>query len=105
MIAILKHGTTAEQTDHLIAWLKRMNLDVHISEGTEVTVLGLIGDTSRVDMELLNSLEQETPGLFGNIFHSIEHVNLQTILGYQERTDAPIIRVTDGAAGLESDEI
>ena len=57
MIAILKHGTTAEQTDHLIAWLRRMNLDVHISQGAEVTVLGLIGDTSRVDMELLGSLE------------------------------------------------
>ena len=57
MIAILKHGTTPEQTDHLIGWLQRMNLDVHISQGTEVTVLGLIGDTSRVDMELLSSLE------------------------------------------------
>ena len=34
-----------------------MNLDVHISEGAEVTVLGLIGDTSRVDMDLLKSLE------------------------------------------------
>ena len=57
MIAILKHGTTPAQTEHLVAWLKRMNLDVHISEGAEVTVLGLIGDTSRVDMELLGSLE------------------------------------------------
>ena len=57
MIAILKHGTTPEQTGHLIDWLKRMNLDVHVSKGQEVTVLGLIGDTSRVDMELLNSLE------------------------------------------------
>ena len=34
-----------------------MNLDVHISEGAEVTVLGLVGDTSRVDMDLLKSLE------------------------------------------------
>ena len=34
-----------------------MNLDVHVSDGEEVTVLGLIGDTSRVDMELLGSLE------------------------------------------------
>jgi len=34
-----------------------MNLDVHISEGQHVTVLGLIGDTSRVDMDLLKSLE------------------------------------------------
>ena len=57
MIAILKNGTTADQTQHLIDWLKKMNLDVHVSQGTHVTVLGLIGDTSRVDMELLSSLE------------------------------------------------
>ena len=57
MIAVLKHGTTPEQTAHLVAWLKRMNLDVHVSEGQEITVLGLIGDTSRVDMDLLKSLE------------------------------------------------
>ena len=57
MIAILKNGTTEEQTAHLVSWLKQMNLDVHISKGSEVTVLGLIGDTSRVDMELLSSLE------------------------------------------------
>ena len=57
MIAILKHGTTETQTQHLISWLKNMNLDVHVSQGQEVTVLGLVGDTSRVDMDLLNSLE------------------------------------------------
>ena len=57
MIAVLKHGTTPEQTQHLVNWLNHMNLDVHISQGQEITVLGLIGDTSRVDMELLGSLE------------------------------------------------
>lgn len=57
MIAVLKRGTTSEQTEHLIKWLKNMNLDVHVSNGKEVTILGLVGDTSRVDMELLNSLE------------------------------------------------
>lgn len=57
MIAILKHGTTEAQTQHLVDWLKQQNLDVHISEGKEVTVLGLIGDTSAVDMDLLGSLE------------------------------------------------
>ncbi len=56
MIAILKQGTTPEQQAHLVAWLKDRNLDVHISAGQEMTVLGLIGDTSRVDMELLSSL-------------------------------------------------
>ena len=66
MIAVLKHGTTQKQMEHLVDWLKRMNLDVHISEGAEVTVLGLIGDTSRVDMELLGSLE---------IVHSVKRVS------------------------------
>lgn len=57
MIAVLKQGTTPAQTTHLIEWLKGMSLDVHISEGAHVTILGLIGDTSRVDMDLLKSLE------------------------------------------------
>ena len=57
MIAVLKHDTTPEQIQHLISWLKHMNVDVHVSEGKEVTVLGLVGDTSRVDMDLLSSLE------------------------------------------------
>ena len=57
MIAILKQGTTHAQANHLVDWLKQQELDVHISEGSQVTVLGLIGDTSRVDMELLGSLE------------------------------------------------
>lgn len=57
MIAVLKSGTTAEQKEHLVTWLKHMNLDVHVSEGQEITVIGLIGDTSRVDIELLGSLE------------------------------------------------
>ena len=57
MIAVLKHGTTPTQREQLVSWLKRMNVDVHISEGAEDTVLGLIGDTSRVDMDLLASLD------------------------------------------------
>ena len=57
MIAVLKHGTTPTQLSQLVSWLKRMDLDVHISEGSQDTVLGLIGDTSRVDMDLLASLD------------------------------------------------
>ena len=57
MIAVLKQGTTEAQTRHLVDWLSRMHVDVHISQGKEVTVLGLVGDTSRIDMELLGSLE------------------------------------------------
>ena len=57
MIAVLKPGTTQAQIDHVVQWLKSMDLDVHVSQGAEVTVLGLISDTTRVDMDLLKSLD------------------------------------------------
>ena len=57
MIAVLKRGTTPDQEEHLVKWLKAMGLDVHVSTGKEFTIMGLVGDTSRVDIELLNSLD------------------------------------------------
>ena len=57
MIAVLKHGTTEEQMNHLIVWLKNQNIDVHVSTGDTYTVLGLIGDTAKIDMDLIGSLE------------------------------------------------
>jgi len=56
MIAVLKHNATREQRDHLIAWLEAQGLQVHISEGEEYTVLGLVGDTAAIDADLLESL-------------------------------------------------
>ena len=56
MIAVLKPNTTIEQRSHLIEWLKSQKLEVHISEGKEYTVLGLVGNTSNIDIDLLESL-------------------------------------------------
>ena len=57
MIAVVKKSTTQEQLDHLINWLREQNIDVHISEGVDYTVLGLVGDTSRIDIDLLDGLD------------------------------------------------
>ena len=57
MIAVLKPGTTPEQKQDLIDLLKQINLDVHVSEGVGATVLSLIGDTSRIDMDFIKSLD------------------------------------------------
>ena len=57
MIAVLKPNISPEQRDHLINWLKAKGLDVHISIGHDYTVLGLVGNTSKVDADLLASLE------------------------------------------------
>ena len=57
MIVILKHTTSEEKRDQLISWLQSQQLGVHVSVGSYHTVLGLIGDTSRVDMDLIRSLD------------------------------------------------
>ena len=57
MIAVLKNGVTKAQRDNLVKWLEAQNVRVHISEGEMQTVLGLIGDTSKVDIDLLSGLE------------------------------------------------
>ena len=57
MIAVLKNGTNEKQIENLSSWLKAQGLDVHISKGSEHVVIGLIGDTSKIDPELLESLE------------------------------------------------
>ncbi len=66
MITVLKSSATQEQRNHLISWLKSQNLEVHISEGSEYTILGLVGDTTHIDIDLLASLE---------IVHSVKRVS------------------------------
>ena len=56
MIVVLKRGAEQDKREQLINWLKNQGLGVHISEGEYQTVLGLIGDTARVDMDLIESL-------------------------------------------------
>lgn len=57
MIAVLKNGVTKTQRANLVQWLESQNVKVHISEGEMQTVLGLIGDTSKIDMDLLSGLD------------------------------------------------
>ena len=56
MIAILKPNTTPEQQKNFTDWLKGQGLDVHISNGEFQTVIGLIGDTTKIDADLIASL-------------------------------------------------
>lgn len=57
MIVTVKNQCSKLEFEKLIKWIKSLGLDTHVSAGENVTVIGLIGDTSRVDMELLHSLE------------------------------------------------
>ena len=57
MIAVLKQGVNKAQREQLIQWIEAQKVRVHVSEGEFQTVIGLIGDTSRIDIDLLASLE------------------------------------------------
>ena len=57
MIVVLKRGTSPERQEQLIKWLKNHGLQIHVSKGESYTVLGLVGNTSRVDMDLVGSLD------------------------------------------------
>ena len=57
MIAVLKSGTTDKQIENLASWLKAQGLTVHLSKGSDHTIIGLVGDTSKIDAELIESLD------------------------------------------------
>lgn len=57
MIIILKEQPERTQFDNLVTWLKSMNLKIHLSEGEKTTILGLVGDTSEIDPDLINALD------------------------------------------------
>ena len=57
MIVVLKPSAPQESREQLVGWLKALGLEIHVSEGQNYTVLGLVGDTSKVDMDLVASLD------------------------------------------------
>ncbi|MDD4237329.1 MAG: 3-deoxy-7-phosphoheptulonate synthase [Desulfotomaculaceae bacterium] len=58
MIVILKkNNPDQKQLTPLVSWLKSLGISTHFSVGKHQTIIGLIGDTSVVDIGLIQSLE------------------------------------------------
>ncbi|MDD2189876.1 MAG: 3-deoxy-7-phosphoheptulonate synthase [Eubacteriales bacterium] len=57
MIVVLKDNPNPKQLDNLIQWLESLNISIHISLGKDTTILGLIGDTLAVDIDLIAALD------------------------------------------------
>ena len=57
MILVLKPGASREQTDELLSRIKSMGLDVHISVGVDTTIVGLVGDTTKLDRLYFSSYD------------------------------------------------
>ena len=52
MIIVLKPRTKQQELDHVVNLIKSKGLDTHIVEGAEMTIIGCIGDTTRIDSKL-----------------------------------------------------
>jgi len=57
MIAVIKQEATKQQIESLLTWFQARGLKTHISEGEYQTIIGLIGDTSKVDVDLVEGLD------------------------------------------------
>ena len=57
MIVILKHDHNPSQLENLITWLREKGITIHTSIGESNTILGLVGDTSKLDIDLIAALD------------------------------------------------
>ncbi len=57
MIIVLKKNQQEKQINNLVNWIESLGLGIHFSQGENTTILGLIGDTSVVDVDIIQSLD------------------------------------------------
>lgn len=57
MIVILKQEARQEQIDKLAGFFTQMGLKIHLSQGEHSTIMGLVGDTSRIDEDMIVTLD------------------------------------------------
>ena len=51
MVIILKQNQEKAKVDELIHWMENFQVQVNVVNGSHTTILGLIGDTSKIDIE------------------------------------------------------
>ena len=56
MIAVVKDTATTEQIDHLVSWIEDRGFRTNVSQGDDETIIGIIGDTTRIDPCILESM-------------------------------------------------
>ena len=57
MVVNLKEHPNEKQLENLKNWLGSLGLEIHTSTGAKHTILGLVGDTSVVDIDLIKALD------------------------------------------------
>lgn len=57
MIAILRKNAPEDAVSHIVSWIEGKGLTAHVSHGANETIIGLVGDTTKIDPFLLESMD------------------------------------------------
>ncbi len=108
MIIVVKNNCEEKQLTNLIDWVKGLDLDVHVSRGEQSTVLGLVGDTKKVDIDLIESLDivekvQRIQEPYKNANRKFHPQNTEVSIG-KNKVGGDIFQVIAGPCSVESEK-
>jgi 3-deoxy-7-phosphoheptulonate synthase len=108
MIVVLKNGVPEKKVDEFISGLKQQGFGVHVSKGSSTTILGLLGDTSKLEPEtfLANDIVESAMRvkapykMASRVFHPADTV----ITAGHEKIGDGRIAIMAGPCSVESEE-
>ena len=112
MIVILKQGADEKRIEGLISRIEKMGLSCHKSQGEHTTILGIIGDTSRVDIEAIKANEivedvkrvSEPYKTVNRKFHPEDTVISVPVAGGEAKLGGGFFAVIAGPCSVECEE-
>ncbi len=91
MMIVMKDGATEEQINHVVEKVKSLGVDVHLSRGEFKTIIGLVGDTSKV---------RELPlGAFPGVEKVVPILKPFKLVSREFRQEDTVVKVNDVSVG------
>ena len=112
MIVILKPNPDPLQAEQLMEWIKGYGLDIHTSQGATHTILGLVGDTTVIDIDLIRAMDivedvrrvQEPYKLANRKFHHEDSVITVPSANGDVKIGGSQFQIIAGPCSVESEE-
>jgi 3-deoxy-7-phosphoheptulonate synthase len=110
MIIVLRPDSTKEQIDHILDRIRELGFKPHVSQGTARTIIGVIGDENRLQVQPLSAIpgvEQVLPimkpfKLASREFRSADSV---VVVGGRVRVGGGGMAMIAGPCAIESAEV
>lgn len=110
MIAILRKSASNEAVSRIVAWIEGKGLTAHVSRGQDETIIGLVGDTTKIDPFLLESIDvvqrvQRVSEPFKQANRSFHPQDTVVTVGDDVRVGGGNFQVIAGPCSVEGDNL